>query len=122
MILMDSERAGALRNILAIANVVLATLDEAKTLVNLYMRRDSRSQFDELTDASPQSSKARLLARVLLEDSRCGAEWVVIKCGPRGAAISLKMGLKHGLGRRLCPSEILLAVGIARLQLCSRLS
>lgn len=103
MFLMDSERAGALRNILAIANVVLATLDEAKTLVNLYMRRDSRSQFDELTDASQQSSKARLLARVLLEDSRCGAEWVVIKCGPHGAAIFTKDGFEAWAGSPFVP-------------------
>ena len=67
------------------------------------MRRDSRSQYDELTDASQQSSKARLLARVLLEDSRCGAEWVVIKCGPHGAAIFTKDGFEAWAGSPFVP-------------------
>ncbi len=105
--LKDSERGEALRNILAKTNVLLATLDEATVLVNVYLRQERQDHFDDNSDDKAKlmtmSSKAKFVARALLESPSCGAEWVVIKCGPVGAVIFTKDGYEVRVGSPVVP-------------------
>lgn len=91
----DPERREALDTILGVADVVLATLEEAAALVD----SDAGARgFDATGDdavgggvAEASLEPAHVAARLLARPG-CVAQWVVIKCGPDGASIFTRRG------------------------------
>ena len=101
-----AERVEALDAILADADVVLATLEEAAALVDAGAGGDGGNGVVEAGHGAlggtavgsgvfePGGSKLNpaIVATQLLRRPGCNADWVVIKCGPDGASVFTRRG------------------------------
>lgn len=96
----DADRVEALDSILADADVVLATLEEAAALVDA---GEGANGFADAghgalggTAVGAGGDAGRLdpatVATQLLRRPGCAADWVVIKCGPDGASVFTRRG------------------------------